>query len=250
MWLGKYTLLSLIMLAPGWIQAEPLVLESRGLKSVLVELYTSEGCNSCPPAERFLNRFTDNDELWSRYVPLAFHVDYWNDLGWVDRFSDASYSQRQRRYAQVKRQRTVYTPAFIVNGENWRPGMTKQDIDAPQTLSGHLKLEVEQGRILAHYDPAPGQSSALVLNVAVLGMGIQSNIEAGENSGKHAQHDFVVLAHKQSNVTGRGWQLTMPRPTPADATKNYALAAWVSKTDDPTPLQSVGGWLPERYMAP
>jgi hypothetical protein len=247
----KYLLRSLLMLGvltSSTLSAQPLLLESGGMKTVLVELYTSEGCNSCPPAERFLNRFTTNDELWNRYVPVAFHVDYWNDLGWVDRFSQPAYASRQRLYARQQQRNTVYTPAFMVNGEPWRPGWYNKAIETPQVMSGQLSLSIDQGRIEARYQPAPGQGSNLMLNVALLGMGLESEITAGENSGKQAHHEFVVLAHRQQVSSDARWQLPMPNVA-RSAAPGYALAAWVSRSDDLTPLQAVGGWLPVERIA-
>ena len=88
-------------------------------RNVMVELFTSEGCNSCPPAEAFLNDFQTHPDLWRRYVPIAFHVDYWDYLGWTDRYADPRHAARQRQYARQGGVRTVYTPAFIVNGRAW-----------------------------------------------------------------------------------------------------------------------------------
>ena len=77
----------------------PTVFESGAERVNLVELYTSEGCSSCPPADRWLSGLRRNRGLWQQVVPLAFHVDYWDNLGWRDQFADASWSERQRQYA-------------------------------------------------------------------------------------------------------------------------------------------------------
>ena len=241
-------LLGFGVLTSSALWAQPLLLESGGMKTVLVELYTSEGCNSCPPAERFLNRFARHDALWERYIPLAFHVDYWNDLGWVDRFSKPEYASRQRLYARQQQRNTVYTPAFMVNGEPWRPGWYNKAIEAPQVMSGQLSLSIDQGQIEARYEPAPGQGANLRLNVALLGMGLESEITAGENSGKQAHHEFVVLAHRQQATSDARWQLPLPSVS-RSAAPSYALAAWVSRSDDLTPLQAVGGWLTVEQIA-
>ena len=73
--------------------------ESNNEQVSLIELYTSEGCSSCPPAERWLSKLADDESLWSHFVPLAFHVDYWDYIGWKDPYASKEYSQRQRRYA-------------------------------------------------------------------------------------------------------------------------------------------------------
>ncbi len=84
----------------------------------LVELYTSEGCSSCPPADRWLSRLADDAGLWSEFVPVAFHVDYWDYIGWKDEFADPSNTQRQRGYAAAAGARSIYTPQMVVGGRD------------------------------------------------------------------------------------------------------------------------------------
>ncbi|MCR9205711.1 MAG: DUF1223 domain-containing protein, partial [Halobacteriovoraceae bacterium] len=86
----------------------------------VLELYTSEGCSSCPPAEKWLNSLYKHPHLYKSFVPLAFHVDYWNYLGHPDPYSKGDYSKRQRIYASEWESGTVYTPGFIKNGKEWR----------------------------------------------------------------------------------------------------------------------------------
>ncbi|HEX4349582.1 MAG TPA: DUF1223 domain-containing protein, partial [Verrucomicrobiae bacterium] len=82
-------------------QAEPFHFQSEVKQVSLVELYTSEGCSSCPPAEYWLNQLKHSPGLWKNFVPVAFHVDYWNSLGWKDHWSAPEFSERQRDYAQL-----------------------------------------------------------------------------------------------------------------------------------------------------
>ncbi|MFQ3324005.1 MAG: hypothetical protein ACI90U_001830 [Pseudomonadales bacterium] len=86
----------------------------------LIELYTSEGCSSCPPADNFLTTFLDDPTLWHSRIPIAIHVDYWDYIGWQDRFASKENSARQRLHAQQGNVSQVYTPGFIVSGEEWR----------------------------------------------------------------------------------------------------------------------------------
>jgi len=86
----------LLLLVTGIVRADPLVLNSGKAQVTLVELYTSQGCSSCPPADRWLNEFTDSDRLWTQLVPVALHVDYWDYLGWEDPYASAENSARQR----------------------------------------------------------------------------------------------------------------------------------------------------------
>ena len=101
--------------------SQDVVFKSSGAPSSLIELYSSEGCSSCPPAEEWLNHLKGDAGLWKSVFPVAFHVDYWDGLGWPDRFARAEYTQRQRDYAARLRQDSVYTPEFVLNGLEWRP---------------------------------------------------------------------------------------------------------------------------------
>ena len=241
----SFIVLCLLLIGP--VRADDIRLSSGRTASVLIELYTSEGCSSCPPAERFLNSFTGNSRLWTDYVPVAFHVDYWNDLGWKDRFSKPEYSQRQRRYAQIKRHSTVYTPAFIINGQHWRPGFYNKTIPLPDTPAPLLKLRIDEQAIIAELDADIAEPVGLQLNLALLGMGLESRITAGENRDKRARHEFVVLSHQQIPSTSLQWRLPLPKYS-GEPIAAFAIAAWVSVPGDPAPLQAVGGPLPSAWV--
>ena len=101
--------------------AEQVLFQSGDQQVNLVELYSSEGCSSCPPADKWVASLKTHKDLWQSFVPINFHVDYWDRLGWVDRFANQSFSQRQRRYAQEWQSGRVYTPGFVKNGKEWRP---------------------------------------------------------------------------------------------------------------------------------
>jgi hypothetical protein len=175
-------------------------LDSPQQRAALVELYTSEGCNSCPPADRWLSHLRTASAA-RRIVALAFHVDYWNELGWVDRFSQPGFSERQRGIATRERSRVIYTPQVVLDGKdsrNWsnsgsfarsvaelnrkpagaRITATVSLAGADLQLRGAVKLE----------SAAP---SAAVW-VAVFQNGLITTVAAGENAGRTLQHDFVV----------------------------------------------------------
>ena len=112
-----------VAVAAVWLCLEAPAQSSGGRPVVLVELFTSEGCSSCPPAERLLPELVTRAEGVD-VIPLAFHVDYWDYLGWRDRFSSPSYSARQQRYAETLRSR-VFTPQLIIDGDSmWKPDGT------------------------------------------------------------------------------------------------------------------------------
>ena len=231
--------------APAW-SAGDLHFSSGPTQTVLVELFTSEGCNSCPPAEAYLNKFTANPALWKKFIPLAFHVDYWDYLGWKDRYAKPAHAQRQHQYAQQSNARTVYTPAFVVNGQNWRPSWTAGEPEGGGALAGVLKVDLKGKQLEAVYEPAQPGAKALQLNLAVLGMGLSTRIQAGENAGRHSQHEFVVLAHKQLNSDSGRWRDRLPTVEADWGAQRLALVAWVNRPGDLTPLQATGGYLSDR----
>lgn len=93
--------------------------ESSERTTTLVELFTSEGCSSCPPAEKRLAALRMHPGLWTEFVPVAFHVDYWHRLGWPDRFARPEFTKRQHAYASEWRASSVYTPCFVLGGREW-----------------------------------------------------------------------------------------------------------------------------------
>lgn len=208
----------------------------------LVELYTSEGCSSCPPAETWLNSLRHDPSLWRDLVPVAFHVDYWNNLGWEDRFSSAAYSARQRAYARHWRARTVYTPEFFLNGREWRRWSDDGLPDKTTTRVGNLAVELKEGKLVARFEPKIALPEQLVLHVARLGMDRHTRIRAGERNGEQVTHHFVVLGHKAITSGQRHWQTSLPASS-TEQSGQEALAIWVTRSDDPLPIQSVGGAL-------
>lgn len=232
----------ILSIAAGGAMAADAEFSSGPERTVMIELYTSEGCSSCPPAERYLNGYADHPALWTRYIPLAFHVDYWDYLGWKDRFSQSHYSQRQRQYAGLGHVRGVYTPALIANGRAWRPGLLKKDPVPGTEPGGTLRVAVAGQQVSASFEPAVSATGPVKLNLALLGMGLSTEIKAGERAGRLAPHEFVVLGHKQASGSGPAWQTTLPTIAETGA-RRLALAAWVSRPDDPTPLQATGGYL-------
>jgi len=167
------------------------------LRNSLLELFTSEGCSSCPPADRWLSGLRAQTVSEQRLVPLAFHVDYWNRLGWVDRFSKPAYSARQRWVADVNRARTIYTPQFVLDGRDVRPmrsGLPKLRND--RVAAAELQLELGPnvgGRLEVRGEArmhAPIEGTQAFL--ALYENNLTSRIDAGENTGSLLRHDFVV----------------------------------------------------------
>src|SRR5258708_40149645 len=125
----------LIFLSPSFcLNAEPVTFQSSETQTALLELYTSEGCSSCPPAETWLSRLKESPGLWKDFVPVAFHVDYWDRLGWRDPFADRGFSDRQSAYAELWHSENVYTPEFVLNGKDWRAWPLHKSIPKPSGM--------------------------------------------------------------------------------------------------------------------
>lgn len=230
--------------------AEEKIFRSGPARVALVELFTSEGCSSCPPAEEWLNMLKDAPGLWRDFVPVAFHVNYWDRLGWKDALAAPAYTERQHAYAAAWRASSVYTPCFVRAGTEWRPRGS-----APEA-GGHgnvgvitLRWRASDRTCAVTFEPAVGESSKgdLEVTVALLGGGIVSAVKRGENSGRTLRHEFVTLRLETSTLSARedGMRtasVALP-PRPAIKTERQAVAAWITRRGSLTPLQALGGWL-------
>lgn len=228
-------------------QAE-VIINSSGNQARLIELYTSEGCSSCPPADRWLSKLETHPDLWKKIIPVAFHVDYWNYIGWHDRFSSTRYSARQRHYAANDNIDSVYTPGFLINGKEWRGFFKRRQLpdEFGREGMGDLQLTINERNIDARFTPADAVlREKLYLNVAVLGFDIETHVEAGENRNRKLVHDFVVLGYKALPLTREQGIYTVMSSLPAtvETSSRTAVAAWINKSGNPTPLQAAGGWL-------
>lgn len=166
----------------------------------LLELYTSEGCSSCPPADRWLSSLSQSGIAPQHVVPLALHVDYWDSIGWKDRFASPTYTRRQHALAASGRSRFVYTPQVVLNGRDYRgwgrEPRFSQDIAAinARPARAQITLAVRPFGNALQVDAsaqAPGQARA-VLYLALYENALTSEVKAGENSGATLHHDRVV----------------------------------------------------------
>ncbi len=229
--------------------AEPIQFQSSTNRTPLVELYTSEGCSSCPPAESWLSRLKSNERLWKDFVPVAFHVDYWDYLGWRDPFGAADYSDRQRAYAAAWKSRSVYTPGFVLDGAEWRGWFNRDELPrASKQPAGTLTASSDDSkRWLLQFEPVARNSPALDFHAVLLGFDLTSDVKAGENRGRKLQHDFVVLTLTRAAPKRSGdlFQAELSLLPPSRfSMKRLAIAIWVTRHNDLSPLQALGGWLP------
>lgn len=238
-------LISLLFSFATLLSAQDLEFNSGDKKVALVELYTSQGCSSCPPADEWLGELKNRPGLWSEFVPIAFHVDYWDYLGWKDSFSKKEYSNRQRLHRKQGNVKVVYTPGFFVNGQEWRARSGKNAIALGDSGAGNLQATLSGNTLNVSYESTTPLSTA-TLNVGVLGFGYQTAIQSGENSNRTLHEDFVLLSHSEHSSSNQTWQVNLPDNVAPSAEK-YGLAIWVSNGSSLRPLQTTGGWLPDSY---
>ena len=212
----------------------------------LVELFTSEGCSSCPPADLLLGEIVKDARTRRRRVYcLSFHVDYWNGLGWRDPYSDSAFSRRQQEYASVFNSDRVYTPQMVVNGSAEFVGSDRTrardhiDHALKQPVRTSVKLsEVEQkdpNSVLLGFEVSQAPPGS-VLNVALVERGLVSRVTRGENGGQTLRHENVVRAF-QTNRLGEAGKGTVKLKLPADLVlKNSSAVAYVQNIDVGTVL--------------
>ena len=235
--------------------AGPLLLSSSEERVALLELFTSEGCSSCPPADDWYRQLRARTDLWTRFVPVCFAVDYWNRLGWTDSLSSAAFTARQHRYAQEWDTSRVYTPEFVLNGREWRRPSKLADPRRPLDTTtaprvGKLVAERTGSRqFTVTFTPTSTQHAKLRLTAALLGNGVEHRVTSGENSGRRLVHDFAVLSvvedrMRQSKVGSSTSSYTSTVEWPASnqqGATSLSVAFWVSSVDSQQPIQSVGG---------
>jgi len=190
-------MLACLVVAAAEVSAAPAcVAESGAQRAVLLELYTSEGCDSCPPADRRLSRLNSQPEHAGRVVPLAFHVDYWDRLGWVDRYASPQHTGRQYAMAGLARSQLVYTPQFLRNGRDWRGA--ENPLDGVGDARPGARIVLELGAPTGGNLAIDGEVRLLAATVAAEAWlalyenNLESQVRAGENAGKTLRHDFVV----------------------------------------------------------
>jgi hypothetical protein len=244
------SLAALLLMLPGVpsLFAEALVFESPETPASLVELYTSEGCSSCPPADAWISKLKTSPDLWKSVVPVVFHVDYWDSLGWQDRFGSKEFTNRQRRYTTAWRTFTVYTPGVVLNGREWKNWPGRKVPPASASKVGRLKVTLkDRSRAEVVFVPAAEGPKPTKVELALLGGDIDSDVKRGENGGRKLHHDFVALHLASAALTDGGAGFTASIPLPArTVSPPVALAAWVIGGDAQPPIQATGGWLKTR----
>src|SRR3990172_4590548 len=194
--------------------------------TVLVELYTSEGCDSCPPADRWPSSLAAQGYAAHQVVPIALHVDYWDYLGWKDPYAKREFSNRQRKLAQLKRLTVIYTPQVLLQGQDFRRWSSGAFAEAvarinAQPARARIALRLEAAARKGVFDVEtsaelldPTQREHAALYLAAYENKLVSRVNAGENRGRTLAHDYVVLEWQGPFGFSSGTRLAERRTLP------------------------------------
>jgi len=223
----------------------PIVVDSGDRQTAVVELYTSEGCSSCPRADRWLEKLVTTPQQDLDLLALAFHVDYWDYLGWKDRFSNADYTRRQRVLGANNQQRTIYTPEFFVNGKEARGSANilnkiQQTNQQPASITLRLTVSREQSElVVAVQTPSELDNGEPIHHrYLVYENKLSTDVKRGENSGKVLHHEQVVryMSPAQSLRTENQHRIAID---PAWQAENVGVAVLVTSVGAHRYLQAV-----------
>lgn len=192
----------------------------------LVELFTSEGCSSCPAADELVAKIQKDNPNRQIYI-LAYHVDYWDHQGWKDSYSDAEYTKRQSRYAEWLNLQTIYTPQIVTNGKTELVGSNEHALRASistglketpaQTLN--LNSTLKNGQINVRYETGGFQKQS-ELTIALVQKSGQSQVKAGENAGRNLTHVQIVRKLAVETLRANTGELSLAQP------KDYNEHEW------------------------
>lgn len=204
----------------------------------LIELYTSQGCSSCPPADQYLSKIVKDEALNKKNViALSFHVDYWNRLGWKDPYSSASNTQRQYTYAKALKSKSVYTPQMVVNGQMGFVGSNRKVgalaieqalTQVPTKIIDVRKVDSSGDKIIVEYKVFGDGIADMVLNLAIAEKSISSKVDRGENRGSTLIHDNVVRVFESYSMEVSEGRVELVVPDNL-VKKNSSIVAFLQK---------------------
>lgn len=208
----------------------------------LIELYTSEGCSSCPPADKNLQLLLNDPGLWTRRLPIAFHVDYWDYIGWKDPYAKPEFTERQYGLKKSGAIDSIYTPGWVVDGKEWRGFFLGQTLPTPPSRqAGNLIVKIDKDQhVTVTYQHSLNTTEEITAHLVLLSFNQKSNVTAGENRGKELQHDFVALQQMTAVNPIPEWHFSLPD---TDQSSSKAIVVWLTTSSNPQPIQATGGWL-------
>lgn len=219
-----------------------------GAGFAVVELFTSEGCSSCPPADEVLTKIAAEHK--DNVYVLGYHVDYWDRLGWKDVYSSADYTQRQQQYAQVMKLSSIYTPQAIVNGQKEMVGSQEKDLRAviAEDLAGPAGKKItlraiSKGATIRASFTVEGRGDD-ILYIALVQSHAETKVGAGENSGRRLQH-INIVRELRTAPAGRSGSVDLDIPQGLQA-KDCKLIAFLqsNKTGDLSLTGATGTTIP------
>ncbi|SMF62002.1 Protein of unknown function [Pseudobacteriovorax antillogorgiicola] len=229
--------------------AKAQVYESRQF-TPLVELFTSEGCSSCPPAENWMFQIGKNQSLFKTFNAIEFHVDYWDYLGWKDPFSHKLFSKRQRDYVRQKYMDSVATPTVLVQGKAFYGWRRQQPLPKAKQASLPIKVVQNGDQFKVSVILPKSDKRQLLAHGSYLSRQLTSKVSHGENAGRTLNHDLIALSlsTKPLQSSKDGWQtvLNLKENRVAPHVKQRAFVIWISEAGRQMPLQSIGAMLPQK----
>ncbi|MEZ5739426.1 MAG: DUF1223 domain-containing protein [Burkholderiaceae bacterium] len=229
-------------LLPGGVQAANghCAASSPAHRVAVVELYTSEGCSSCPPADRWLSAIRESGLGADQVLPIALHVDYWDYIGWPDRFADPRFTRRQRELAAQNRLNTIYTPQVVLDGRDWRRWWEAapflhaiENINAQKAaldLALAVQWDGDSARVAVTATNGGTLPDRVSVHAGLLESGLASRVTRGENAGETLAHDHVLRAWLP-DLGGPGRSLEGRLTVPADARPDRLT--WVAMAEGP-----------------
>lgn len=219
--------------------------------TAFVELYTSEGCSSCPPADRWLSALRAGKPAPDRLVPLSLHVDYWDFIGWKDPFAKRQFSARQRELATIARSRVVYTPQVVLAGKDYRGWSSSArfaaEVAAVNATPSRARINLAlmapaagaTGLRASASVPSPADRESAALYVALYENGLSNRVSAGENRGATLGHDYVVRDWWGPLSFDGGGNAALERSLDAQRLARGGIAAFVQSRRTGAVLQAL-----------
>ena len=258
-WVSGATAAATVAPKPASAQAICKV-QSPAHRVALVELYTSQGCSSCPPADRWLSGFSQRYRP-SQAIPIALHVGYWDYIGWKDPFAKREFNERQRQWATANQNNTVYTPGVFIHGREARDWSAEAQTgrrikainESPASvrieMAGHIsgaQLQLDVQAHMLNSGVVSGPQAGSELRVALKQNGLRTAVKAGENRGENLGNDHVVREWSAALPIGKH-QLKFDLPT-CTQPRDWAVVAFVQSGPGKDVLQAVQ-WTAESCAA-
>ncbi len=218
----------------------------------LLELFSTQSCSSCPPAQVQVSKLKNNTKIWTHFVPIVWHVDYWDHLGWKDPFSNPKYTKRQRAYSSKWGTRNIYTPMFVLNGKDEKKRksiLTKVLELKSKAKPGNLTIKQTKKNTFTVEFESLQKLEKLKIHGAIIGSGIETKVTRGENSGSTLKHDFLVLESKSSLLSKKGkkhiGKITFPPYSSKKIKKEWEkrVVFWITQKNSLEPIQVASGSL-------